>query len=187
MYWFTVSPPPNVVPRAKNEERRISAETWQQVPGVLATNLPFARGLLGRGSLGLAAGWRVLLLCRLRCCQLRYRLAGHGVGDAKPAAEVFEHVTKSIQERTHLGACIHDVLEPQPFTDKAKRLIPRLDQVAAEKALERGSQSTMGVDELLLIPGFHSKTHHVECCHVTPLFVLDVEPIAPAVDILRGA
>src|SRR5207244_3991482 len=49
--------------------------------------------------------------------------------------------------------------------------VSRLDQVSTEKALERGSQFPMRIDELLLVPRFHFETHHVECCHVTPPFV----------------
>src|SRR5450631_4271364 len=30
----------------------------------------------------------------------------------------------------------------------------------------------MRVDELLLVPRFHFETHHVECRHVTPPFVI---------------
>src|SRR6266536_4271088 len=32
----------------------------------------------------------------------------------------------------------------------------------------------MRVDELLLVPGFHFETHHVECRHVTPPFVVPI-------------
>jgi hypothetical protein len=99
----------------------------------------------------------LFLFRRLRRGQLRYRLTGPGVGDAKPAAEVFEHVAKSVQERDHERTCIRDALKSPPLADKAKGPVPRLDQVSAEKALERGRDFRCASTNCCSFPGFTLK------------------------------
>src|SRR5689334_8856625 len=129
--------------------------------------LAFSARLLARRALDRAAPRRRALLGRrLGRAQSRDRFARHGVRDAEPVAEIFQHAAKLVQHRDHVRPGVDDALEVAPFADQAEGPVARPDQAAADEALEGGPHLAMGLDERLLVTRFDSEANDVECRHL---------------------
>ena len=100
--------------------------------------------------------------CRL---QADDGLARDRIGDAEPAAEIFEMIAEAVEQADHLRPRVSEFLHTGPFADKAERAVAGLHQRAAAEALEGRIGLSVGVDEGLLAAWFYAKSNGVVRAH----------------------